>query len=169
MTDTLQGKGKAGPRSGLLLKGFGFLSAAALCKALGAIDRFVVSRLERHLGGFAASGADRVKHLALRSACRVLACSSAFRATNGIVFEIVLCVKFLFACAENEFLAAISANQCSVFVHVFFASLRDIGDDTRFRLTWSLPPHSPAGGFAPKQIAPHYCPSRRLPAGRTYF
>lgn len=28
------------------------------------------------------------------------------------------------------------------------------------RLTWSLPPHSPAGGFAPKPVAPHYYLSR---------
>ena len=28
------------------------------------------------------------------------------------------------------------------------------------RLTWSLPPHSPAGGFAHKSETPHYYPSR---------
>ena len=94
------------------------LSAAALCKALGAIDRLVVSRLERHLGGLAAGGADRVEHLALLlSALRVLAGLPAFRAADGVVFEIVSCIKFLLARAENEFLAAVSANQCSVFVH----------------------------------------------------
>ena len=30
----------------------------------------------------------------------------------------------------------------------------------RTRLTWSLTPHPPAGGFAPKQHAPHWNPSR---------
>ena len=30
----------------------------------------------------------------------------------------------------------------------------------RIRLTWSLPPHSPAGGFAHKSETPHYYPSR---------
>jgi hypothetical protein len=94
------------------------LSAAACCEALGAIDRFVVSRLERHLGGLAAGCAHCVEHLAgLLSARCVLACSPAFRAADGVVFKVVLCVKFLLARAENEFLAAVSANQCSVFVH----------------------------------------------------
>ena len=103
-----------------------FLSAAALRKALGAVDRLVVSRLERHLGGLAAGRADGVEHFArLLIPCCVLARSPAFRAANGVVFEIVLCIEFLLARAENEFLAAVSANQCSVFVHDVFGSLRD--------------------------------------------
>ena len=98
-----------------------FLSAAALRKALGAVDRLVVSRLERHLGGLAAGRADGVEHLARRLIARcVLTRFPAFRAANGVVFEVVSCIEFLFARGENEFLAAIPANQCSVFVHDVF-------------------------------------------------
>ena len=132
------------------------LSAAALCKALGAIDRLVVSRLERHLGRLAACCANCVEHLALLlTACCVLACLTAFRATDRVIFEIVSCVEFLLAGAENEVLAAIPANQCSVFVHDVFRFPSRFGYfDTRIRLTWSLTPHAPAGGFAPKLCSP---------------
>jgi hypothetical protein len=117
---------KTGSRSCPLFENV-VLSAAALCKALGAIDRLVVSRLERHLGRLAAGCANGVEHLAgLLSARCVLAGLPAFRAADGVVFEIVSCVKFLLARAENEFLAAVSANQCSVFVHDVLFSLREL-------------------------------------------
>ena len=132
-----------------------FLSAAALRKALGAVDRLVVSRLERHLGRLAARCAYGVEHLTrLLTARCVLARLPAFRATDRIVFEIVSCIEFLFAGGKREFLAAIPANQCSVLVHDVLFPFANWIFDLRFRLTWSLPPHSPAGGFAPKLCSP---------------
>ena len=48
------------------------------------------------------------------------------------------------------------------FIHEMYKKKKHMrkASCARIRLTWSLPPHSPAGGFAHKSETPHYYPSR---------
>ena len=81
-------------------------------------------RLERNLAGVAALGANGVEHLtcAALSTLGLTVCTASLTSLR-LVGETLLCVKFLLAGTENEFLAAIPANQCSVFVHDVFLPL----------------------------------------------
>ena len=135
-----------------------------LCKAFAAIDGLIGLGLEGELGGLSALGANRIKRNALTAAAGCLVVRSAALAAGRLVLEALLRVEFLLACGENEFAAAVLANQYFVFKHGSFTSLCILALN---RLTWSLTPHSPVGGFATKLYAAHYCPSRACPTGLT--
>lgn len=99
-----------------------------LCKAVTAVNRTVAARLERELCLSAALGAGRGKELTLRTRC-VLALVAAGLTSLRLVLEAVICVKFLLAGGEHELLAAISAYQSFVLIHIvlpLFDSLRII-------------------------------------------
>ena len=90
--------------------------AAALGKAGAAVNGTVGLGLERDLGGSAALCADRIVHHTL-AAGSVLASLTAGLAAGGLILETLFGVKLLLAGGENEFSAAVLANQCLVFKH----------------------------------------------------
>ena len=101
------------------------LSESVAARALGveavtAIHRTIATGLERDLGGTAAAIADHVVHLAL--AVAGLATSGTARgaaggAAAGLVLEALVGIELLLRRGENEFLAALTANQSLVFEH----------------------------------------------------
>ena len=79
-------------------------------EAIAAVNRTLVSRLEGNFGFFSAVCANDGKHLAMLASIAVAAALiAAVTAAGGLVLEAFLGVEFLFACAENEFLAAVLA------------------------------------------------------------
>jgi len=84
-----------------------------------AVNRTVVSRLERDFGGCAALRADCVKHFAV-GVTGGFAARPALFATDGLILEALLSIELLLAGRENEFLTAILAYQCLVFEHLDF-------------------------------------------------
>ena len=94
-----------------------------------------------------------------------LAGLAAGLAAGGLVLEALLGVELLLAGGKHEFSAAVAANQRLVLIHDRVSS-----DPMMLciRLTWSLPPHSPAGALAPKAMAsPLLALSARRLAGLT--
>src|SRR5699024_1130532 len=81
---------------------------AHLGKALAAVDRTVLARLERHLAGLAAAGADSVVHLAL-GAVGALHGGAAVLAAFGFVLKAALGVELLLAGSPDELFAAVLA------------------------------------------------------------
>ena len=92
------------------------LHTLASLEASAAVDRTIVFGNERDLGGSAALCADRVIHLALTAAL-ILASIPAVPAANGLILEALLRVELLLTSGENEFRAAILANQYFVLEH----------------------------------------------------
>ncbi len=92
------------------------LSSLHLCKAIAAVNRTIISGLERHSCLAAAGSAGSSEELT-GSAGSVLASVTASLAALGLVLEAALCVKFLFAGGENKLSTALFANQSLVFVH----------------------------------------------------
>ena len=93
--------------------------------ALAAVNRSVVGRLERNFRFLAALSASRGEELFL-GLSGVLSGIAARLAALRLVLETALSVEFLLTGGENEFLSAIFAFQCLVFVHGFFLALRKI-------------------------------------------
>ena len=120
-----------------------------LGKAFAAIDRLVVFWNEWHFRfrpAFCANGA--IAHF---FAMCVLFRRSTITAPDRIIQESFFRKKFLFSGGKYKFLSAVAAHKRFVLVH-FIPSLCFFNGRTA-RLTWSLPPHPPAGGFAPKALA----------------
>jgi hypothetical protein len=93
-------------------------SAPALCKAFAAIDGLVGLGLKGDLSGTAALCADGVEHYALTAVVAGgLAVVPACFAAGGFVPEALFGVELLLTGGENEFGAAILANQYFVFKH----------------------------------------------------
>jgi hypothetical protein len=90
-----------------------FCVLSALGEAVAAIDRPVSPGLERHLRGFTATGAYRVKHFAGRAPAAVttfaLAGDAAALAADGLVRKAFLGKKFLLAGGKNKIFTAVSA------------------------------------------------------------
>ena len=85
-------------------------------EAVAAVNRTLISRLERNFGFLAAVGADDGEHLAVLAAITVAAALvAAVAAARGLVLEAFFGVKFLFARAEDEFFTAVLAYECLVF------------------------------------------------------
>ena len=83
----------------------------AIAEAVAAIDRAVIAGLKGDLAGFAALGADGVKHLTGGAIARTaLASVTAGFAALGLVGEASLSVKLLLTGGENEFLSALLAD-----------------------------------------------------------
>jgi len=87
-------------------------------EAFAAEDRTVLTGLERHFRFFAAVGADGGVHFAIRSG-GALAGVAAVLAALGLVHEAFFSVEFLLAGGENEFGAALLADQGFVLEHGF--------------------------------------------------
>mgnify|MGYP000852367638 CR=1 FL=1 len=85
-------------------------------EASAAIDRAVVLRNERDLGGSTALGANGIVHLALTAALGFTVVPARL-AADGLVLETLLSVEFLLASGKNELSAAILAYQSLVFEH----------------------------------------------------
>jgi len=82
-------------------------------KAVGAVDRTVLTGLEGNLASLAASCADSIEHLALTAvaACAaVLASVTAGLAALGLVLKAARCVELLLTSSPNKLLAAVFAN-----------------------------------------------------------
>ena len=90
-----------------------------LCKAIAAIDGSVRLGLEGNLRLAAAVGANSGEVL-LGASGSVLSGVAAGLAALGLILEASLSVEFLLAGGENEFISALFANQCLVFVHCLF-------------------------------------------------
>ena len=88
-------------------------------EAVAAVDGLVATRLEGNLRLLAAVGADRGEHLALRAGIAILRTerSTALRAAARLVLEALLRVESLLGSTEDEFLAAIAANEGFVLIH----------------------------------------------------
>ena len=86
------------------------LSAASVCKALAAVDRTVTAGLEGNLALCTALGANGIIHDALGTGRHSLAGSTTGSAALGLVLKSALCIEFLLAGREHEFLATIFAN-----------------------------------------------------------
>lgn len=88
-------------------------------KALTAIDRAILTGLERHLGLTAAISADHGVHLTGSTGLTLLRTESrtAFRATAGLVLEAFLREESLLGSSKNKFLAAIPANEGLILIH----------------------------------------------------
>lgn len=93
--------------------------AAAGSKALAAVHGTILTGQERHLSGLAALGAHSVMHLtgSAGGGTGGLAGHTASLAAAGLILETLLGIELLLACGENEFCAAVLANQRLVFVH----------------------------------------------------
>ena len=87
-------------------------------ETIAAIDRLVAAGLEGNLGLLATIRANRAEHLA-RSTAAILRAerSAALRATTGLVLEALLRIERLFRRREDEFLAAIAADEGFVLIH----------------------------------------------------
>ena len=92
-----------------------------LRKALAAVHRTVVSRLERNFCFRTAAGALGCEHFARRSASISSGVTALF-ASLRFVHETLFAVELLFASSKDEFASAILAHHGLVFEH-FFPSL----------------------------------------------
>ena len=93
-----------------------------LGKALAAINRSVVSRLERHLSLGATGGADGGVHLSLLLGS-ILSGVTARLASLGLILEPSLGIKVLLTGSEHELRATVFAHLGFVFVHSFSLAL----------------------------------------------
>ena len=94
----------------------GLVGLEALAAEYGAI----ASGLEGHLSGLAAAITNHVVHRTIGTAggAILLTAGGAARgATAGLILEALVGVELLLRSGENEFLAALTANQSLVFKH----------------------------------------------------
>ena len=90
-----------------------------LSEAIAAVNGTIAARFEGNLAGSAATGADRIEHLAGFAAAGSLLTGRAARlAALRFVRKALLGVEFLLAGSEGEVLAAVFANQGFVAEHV---------------------------------------------------
>ena len=92
---------------------------AMVREAVAAVDGLVAARLEGNLGLLAAVSADRGEHLALRTGIAVGGAErgTALRAAARLVLEALLGIELLLGSREDEFLAAVAANEGFVLIH----------------------------------------------------
>ena len=88
------------------------------CKALAAVNRLSLGRLEGHLTLFAALYANCGEHFS-RTLLRILLCGAALLTSGGLVLKASRCIELLLTCCEHELVAAVSALQCLVLIHGF--------------------------------------------------
>ena len=97
------------------------IAALALCLEAGAaVNRTITAGLERNLGVLAAAVANHIIHLTLATVGAAICLttgSTACRATAGLVLETLVSIELLLGSGENEFCAALTANQSLVFEH----------------------------------------------------
>ena len=111
-------------RTFLYMSKLKLLSSLHLCKAIAAVNRTIISGLERHLCLAAAGSAGSGEELT-GSASIVLACVTASLAALGLVLEATLSVELLLTGGENELAAALFTSQFLIFVHcVYLSSVR---------------------------------------------
>ena len=84
-------------------------------ETIAAINRAVVSRLERNLARNPAGSADSVKHLTRPSAAVFTGITAGF-ASLRLVCEPFFREKLLLICCEGELLIAVSAYDCFVLI-----------------------------------------------------
>ena len=94
----------------------GLVLASHGSKAFAAINRAVLAGLKGNLRFFAAVGADRGVHLAVRLRRSFAGVTAGFAAL-GLVHKALFRVELLLTGGENEFRAALVADQSLVFVH----------------------------------------------------
>ena len=87
-----------------------------LCKAFAAINRTVVTGLERHSCFAAAGRAGRREHFSFPSRS-VLSCIAASFASLGLVYKPFFSIELLLAGSESKFFPALFADDGLVFVH----------------------------------------------------
>ena len=90
---------------------------SSVCEAIAAVDGAITAGLEGNLALLAALGANCIIHGALGTSSNALTGCTAGSAALGLVLEAALCIELLLTCGEDEFLAAILANDGLVFVH----------------------------------------------------
>jgi hypothetical protein len=96
-----------------------------LRKAFAAVNRTVLTGLERNLGFATASSTSSGEPLSF-AAGGVFASIPAGFATLGFIYETFFSVEFLFSGGEYEFISAFFAGESFVFEHDFFTSLENI-------------------------------------------
>ena len=113
---TVYRKGPAG-KGGSLFQSIA--RGAMVREAVAAVDGLVATRLEGNLRLLAAVGADRGEHLALRTGIAVGGAErgTALRAAARLVLEALLGIESLLGSTEDEFLAAVTANEGFVLIH----------------------------------------------------
>ena len=89
-------------------------------EAIAAVHGLIATRLEGNLGLLAAVSADRGEHLTLRTGIAVGSAesSAALRAAARLVLEALLRIESLLGSSKDEFLAAVTANEGFVLIHV---------------------------------------------------
>ena len=102
---------------------YDFLLAAHIGKALAAINRTVLTGLERHSGLLAAIRANRRIHFTFPSG-GVLAGVAAGLAALGFIHKALRRVKLLLPGCEYKFLAAFLTDESLVLVHVPYLTSR---------------------------------------------
>ena len=86
------------------------LLCASLVKAVAAVYRTIVLRLERNLRFLAAVCADDLVHLALLTALTAAAALiAAVTAAYRLILETLLRIKFLFSCTKDKILTTVLA------------------------------------------------------------
>ena len=118
-----------------------------LSEALAAIYGFVVPGHKRHLGLFAAPGTNRGVGDSLAAA--LLFGHTAVAAPDGVIGKTLLGKKLLLTRGKNKLCSTVAAHEHPILIHVQFPRFVLFRSGVA-RLTWSLPPHPPAGRFAPK-------------------
>ena len=89
----------------------------SILKAFAAVNRAVITRLERNLASLSALRAYCIIHLACLNAVCCFASIAARFATLRLICEALFSIKFLLTGSKGEFLSAIFADQSLVVVH----------------------------------------------------
>ena len=89
-------------------------------EAIAAVHGLIAARLEGNLGLLAAVGADRGEHFALRAGRTILRAESgaALRTAARLILEALLRIESLLGSSKDEFLAAVTANEGFVLIHI---------------------------------------------------
>ena len=89
-------------------------------EAIAAVHGLIAARLEGNLGLLAAVSADRREHLALRTGIAILRTErgTALRAAARLILEALLRIESLLGSSKDEFLAAVTANEGFVLIHI---------------------------------------------------
>ena len=89
-------------------------------EAIAAVHRLIATRLEGNLGLLAAVSTDSGEHFTLRARIAVGSAESgaALRAAARLVLEALLRIESLLGSSKDEFLAAVTANEGFVLIHI---------------------------------------------------
>ncbi len=88
-----------------------------ICKTIAAINRSIVSRLERDLATYSTRCACCVVHLSLLPSAAFTHVAAWF-ASLGLICKSLFGEKILFACRENEFLTTVFASNVFVLIQL---------------------------------------------------